>query len=308
MCRALNLDQKRELLGKAPSSMSIQAACNILNLNRSSVYYTPSDQPSLEEVVIMNKIQDIWLDKQFLGYRRITRALYKRGYTVNHKRVLRLMRLMGIQAIYPKPNLSKLGERKLVYPYLLKGLDIVEPNQVWAVDITYLKIHGGFMYLFAIIDIYSRYIVGWEISNTLDTSFCINALNSALLKGYPNIINCDQGSQFTSALWCDHLTKHDIRLSMDGKGRCYDNIYIERFWRTLKYEEIYLKSYDNVTELKQEVGAYINYYNHEREHQSLGYKTPFEVFEKTEDSFKFLNGYSSKNEKVRSSLNCEFTV
>ena len=146
MCRALNLDQKRELLGKAPSSMSIQAACNILSLNRSSVYYTPSDQPSLEEVVIMNKIQDIWLDRQFLGYRRITRALHKRGYSVNHKRVLRLMRLMGIQAIYPKPNLSKLGERKLVYPYLLKGLDIVEPNQVWAVDITYLKIHGGFMY------------------------------------------------------------------------------------------------------------------------------------------------------------------
>lgn len=304
----MSLDIKREFLSQAPESISLVRVCEILGINRSSLYYHPVEQPSLDEVVIMNRIHDIWLDKQFLGYRRITKALQGEGYDINHKRVLRLMRLIGIQAIYPKPNLSKLGSRKLVYAYLLKDIEINEPNKVWAVDITYLKVQGGFIYLFAIIDIYSRYIVGWEVSNTLDTYFCISALESALNKAFPDIINCDQGSQFTSNAWCDFLTDHEIRLSMDGKGRCFDNIYIERFWRTLKYEEIYLKSYTSVSELKLAVSEYINYYNNERPHQSLGYQTPYDVFMGSDDLYKFLsNDYASK-EKEKSSLKCEITV
>lgn len=289
MCGALSLEERRAFISEVPNQISIQRACEILNLNRSSWYYKPIEQPSLAEVIIMNKIHDIWLDKQFLGYRRVTLALQAKGIPINHKRVLRLMRTMVIQAIYPKPNLSKLGKRELIYPYLLKDIEINEPNKVWAVDITYLKIDGGFMYLFAIIDVYSRYIVGWEISNTLETSFCLSALESSLKKAYPDIINCDQGCQFTSHAWCDFLTEKEIRISMDGKGRCYDNIFIERFWRSLKYEEIYLKSYDNVSELKCEVQKYMDYYNNERPHQSLGYKTPCYVFNESVDRYKFLS-------------------
>lgn len=308
MCRALSLEERRNFISDVPAEISLTRACEILNLNRSSWYYKPVEQPSVDEVIIMNQIHDIWLDKQFLGYRRVTLALHKKGVQINHKRVLRLMRTMGIQAIYPKPNLSTLGKRELIYPYLLKDVDINEPNKVWAVDITYLKIDGGFMYLFAIIDVYSRYIVGWEISNTLETNFCLGALESALKVAYPDIINCDQGCQFTSHAWCDFLTEKEIRISMDGKGRCYDNIFIERFWRTLKYEEIYLKSYDDVSELKREVQKYIDYYNNERPHQSLGYKTPLQVFKEAADPYKFLNFYGDHDIELKSSIKCELTV
>ena len=220
-----------------------------------------------------------YLECPFYGYRKITRALQAKGHEINRKRVQRLMQEIGIQAIYPKPNLSKPCIQHKKYPYLLSGLEITHPNHVWAIDITYIKITGGFIYLSAIIDLYSRKALSWKISNTMDVDFCIEALEEAVNKyGSPEILNSDQGSQFTSNDFISKLEEHKIKISMDGKGRAKDNIFIERLWRSLKYEEIYIKEYENISECIKGVNRYFNFYNSQRFHQSLKYKTPDEVY------------------------------
>jgi len=230
-----------------------------------------------------------WIDKQYLqtpcyGSRRMTACLIRAGFAVNRKRVSRLMRLMGIEAIYPKPSLSEKRKGHKIYPYLLRGVEISEPNQVWSTDITYIRIGQGFLYLMAVMDWFSRYVLSWRLSNSLEVSFCLEGLLDALEHSKPQIFNTDQGSQFTSETFLKPLLKRGIKVSMDSKGRALDNVYIERFWRTLKYEEVYLKDYSNVLEANSSIGRFIFAYNNVRPHQSLGYKTPKEVYYKESPS------------------------
>jgi putative transposase len=243
------------------------------------LYYAAKE--NIADVWVANIIRDIWLKHTFYGYRKIT-IIIRRDYKilVNGKRVLRLMRQLNIQAVYPKPSLSKNNLEHKIYGYLLGGLTIIKVNQVWQVDITYLKLGARFIYLVALIDICSRYIVGWNLSFALDTQNCLEALNIALKLGKPEIINSDQGCQFTSDAWIVTLCKLNIFISMDGKGRCADNIYIERFWRTIKYEAVYLNSYSDFTELYIGISSYIKFYNEERPHQSLGYLRPEDIYKK----------------------------
>jgi putative transposase len=249
----------------------------LLGLNRSTLYYKekPAD---IDDIDLLNDIRDVWERLPFYGYRRITRELRAKGIKVNRKRVQRLMVWGGIQAIHPGPNTSKRNKQHAVYRYLLRDLDITHANQAWMVDITYLRMPEGFMYLVALIDVHSRYIVGWSLSNTLETEFCIDALKLGLTMAMPEIINSDQGCQFTSEIWVNYLRDLGIKVSMTGKGRCTDNIYIERFWRSFKREEFYLNEYKSVRSLKKAIGAYIEFYNQRRWHQSLEYKTPAEVY------------------------------
>jgi putative transposase len=249
----------------------------LLGLNRSTLYYKekPAD---IDDIDLLNAIRDIWERYSFYGYRRITKQLRFNGIKVNRKRVQRVMAWGGIRAIYPGPNTSRRNKLHAVHPYLLRNLSITRPNQVWMVDITYLRMPNGYMYLVALIDVYSRYVVSWSLSNTLDTDFCIDALKSGLADAQPEIINSDQGCQFTSDDWISYLREWNIKISMTGKGRCLDNIYIERFWRSFKCEEFYLNEYGSVKELKNAISAYIKFYNQRRWHQSLEYKTPASVY------------------------------
>ena len=242
------------------------------------MYYKekPAD---IDDVDLLNAIRDAWERYPFYGYRRITKELRANtGLKINRKRVQRLMLQGGIQAIYPGPNTSRRNKLHAVHPYLLRDLSITYANQVWMVDITYLRMPNGFMYLVALIDVYSRYVVAWSLSSTLDTRSCIDALRSGLLDAQPEIINSDQGCQFTSDDWINYLREWGIKISMTGKGRCLDNVYIERFWRSFKREEFYLNEYKDVKELRSAIGTYIEFYNRKRWHQSLGYKTPSEVY------------------------------
>ncbi len=232
----------------------------------------------MEDLAIMKLIDQQYLATPFYGSRRMTVWLNRQGYQVSRKRVQRLMRTMGLQAIYRRPRTSQPGPGHKVYPYLLGGLEIARPNQVWAADITYIPMARGFLYLVAIMDWYSRYVVAWRLSNTLDADFCVEALEEALTKGKPEIFNTDQGSQFTSEAFTGLLERHGVRISMDGKGRYTDNIFVERLWRTVKYEEVYLKAYSNGREAKAGLDAYFRFYNAQRPHQALGYRTPAEVF------------------------------
>jgi len=241
------------------------------------LYYVPK-APCVDDVELLNRIRDIWIRYPFYGYRRITQELRADGMAVNRKRVARLMVLGGIRAIYPGPNTSKRNKQHAVYPYLLRDIEITKPNQAWQVDITYLRMGQGFMYLVALIDIYSRYMVGWSLSNTLDTAFCLEALRRGLRLANPELVNSDQGCQFTSKVWVEALKEENISISMTGKGRCIDNIYIERFWRSFKQEAFYLKDYTCVRALKKAIADYIRFYNHERWHQSLDYKRPADVY------------------------------
>lgn len=257
--------------------LSVRHQCTLLVVNRANHYYQPL-VPSKANVLLMNEIQELWLRHPFYGYRRITQALKALGYEVNRKRVQRLMQVMNMQAIYPKPNTSIRNKKHDVYPYLLGEIAITQANQAWQVDITYLRHKGSFMYLVALIDVHSRYVVSWSLSNTLHTDFCLEALEAGIKHGIPGIINQDQGCQFTSREWINALQTAGISISMTGKGRCHDNIFIERFWRSVKYEEVYLNDYESVKELKAAIGSYIEFYNHKRFHQSLDYKTPAEVY------------------------------
>lgn len=208
----------------------------------------------------------------------MTQWLRSQGHMVNHKRVERLMSIMGLQAIYPKPKLSRKGDNPRKYPYLLDGLTIGRPDHVWCSDITYIRLRRGFIYLMVVMDWFSRYVLSWEVSNSLDTFFCLTALERALSNAKPEIFNSDQGSQFTSQAFTERLEKMGIRISWDGRGRLWDNIFVERLWRSVKYEEVYLKDYENVTEAIQGLGNYFGFYNTERFHQSLGYRTPLQVY------------------------------
>jgi len=294
---------RRELVTSVPEKLSVRRCCDLLRLTRSSLYY--KEKPvDINDVELLNLIRDIWEKYPFYGYRRITQELRANGHAVNRKRVQRLMAVGGIQAIYPGPNTSKRNKQHSVYPYLLRGLEIIRPNQAWMVDITYLRTPNGFMYLVALIDVYSRYVVGWSLSNTLETDFCIDALKKGFSHRIPEIINSDQGSQFTSDDWISFLKEWDIGISMTGKGRCIDNVYIERFWRSFKQEEFYLKDYGSVKELRKAIGDYVEYYNQRRWHQSLGYKTPASIyFEQERDAC----GYVHESFGAASALRDVFT-
>jgi putative transposase len=243
---------------------------------RSGVYYKKRIRGS--DTMFANLIVEIWIGMPYYGYRRITAELQRRDYQINRKRVLRIMRETKIQAMYPRPNTSMRNESHKIYPYLLKDLAIDRPNQVWATDITYIKMQTGWMYLAAIIDLYSRYVIAWRISNTLEMTFCLDMLEHALTLGKPEILNTDQGSQFTCEAWITMVESNGIKVSMDGKGRWADNVIIERFWRTLKHEHVLIHVFDTVVELKRSIDRFIREYNHKRLHQSLGYKTPIEIY------------------------------
>jgi putative transposase len=259
--------------------LSIRKQCEMLSVHRSGLYYTPKGE-SQENLKIMRIMDEHYLNHPTEGVLNVQDMLFALGFLVNHKRVRRLLRLMGLMAIYPKKNLSGLGLKKYIYPYLLKGLDINRPNQVWEIDITYIPMKNGFFYLTAIIDVYSRYIVGWGLSNTLDADSSLWVLKQAIKKhGKPEIVNSDQGSQFTCEQWVEYLKTECIRISMDGKGRAIDNIYIERFFRTLKYDYIYLHPANDGSELYHGVKDFIHYYNHYKHHQGINRKIPTTLYQ-----------------------------
>jgi putative transposase len=256
----------------------ISRQCELMGLPRSSFYYRPEADQHGENGKLMRVIDEEFTEHPFYGYRRMTVAINKRGYEVNHKRISRLMKQMGIEAIYPKRKLSLGNDEHTKYPYLLRGVNITRVNQVWSTDITYIRLRTGFVYLVAVIDWYSRYVLSWEISTTLDTDFCLVALEWALKIGKPEIFNTDQGSQFTSNAFTSKLKEAGIKISMDGRGRAFDNIFIERLWRSVKYEEVYIHDYESVQEARDGLRKYFIFYNETRPHQSLGYETPGKIY------------------------------
>lgn len=259
--------------------VSIQRQCELIGLASSSYYYR--FQPvSEEDHALMRRIDVVFTAHPFYGSRKITRILREEGLCVNRKHVQRLMRMMGISAIYPKKNLSRPNVDHRKFPYLLRGLTIARPNQVWCADITYIRLTSGWAYLVAVMDWHSRCVLSWRLSNSMGTNFCIEALEEALIRyGKPEIFNTDQGSQFTSEEFLGVLEKHEIRISMDGKGRALDNVFIERLWRSLKYEEVYTKDYQSMTEARRGIADWFSFYNTERPHAGLCYKTPFKVYQ-----------------------------
>jgi putative transposase len=272
------MKEQRELIDNQ-HFLSVRRQCDLLNLHRSGLYYKPKGEKP-ENLEIMRLMDEHYLKHPTEGVIRMQDFLLTMGFVVNHKRVRRLLRLMGLMAIYPKKNLSKLGMKKYIHPYLLKGMKINRPNQVWAIDITYIPMKNGFMYMTAIIDVYSRYIVGWGISNTLEAEASLEVLKQAIKDhGKPEIINSDQGSQFTCEDWVEYLKEEGIKISMDGKGRAIDNIFIERFWRTLKYDHVYLYPAKDGLELYQGVKEYIGYYNHVLHHQGIDRKIPADLYQ-----------------------------
>jgi len=259
--------------------LTVSRQCELLDLARSTYYYAPVPV-SEEELRLMRLIDECYLELPFYGTRRIKDWLYDRhGLVVNRKCIQRLRRLMAIETLYPKRNLSVANQRHKVYPYLLRGLKIERPNQVWSTDITYIPMAKGFIYLVAIMDWYSRRVLSWRLSTTMDSSFCVDALNEAIDQyGCPEIFNTDQGSQFTSEDFTGVLKVHDIAISMDGKGQWVDNVIVERLWRSVKYEEVYLNAYESVDIASQALASYFEFYNDERRHQSLGKRTPTAVY------------------------------
>lgn len=258
-------------------SISVRQQCEWLGLNRSTYYYEPCQESELN-LALMRLIDEQYMATPFYGWPRMTAFLQGKGYAINHKRIQRLMQQMGIQAIYPKPKTTISTPGHKIYPYLLRDVEIVRPNQVWSTDITYIPLAKGFMYLVAVIDWYSRFILDWRLSNSLDGIFCIDSLQQALLLGHPEIFNSDQGSQFTATAFTEILAAAEVRISMDGRGRALDNIFIERFWRSLKYEDIYLKNYLTVPALSVGLTHYFDFYNYQRPHQALNYLTPAQLY------------------------------
>ena len=258
-------------------SLSVVRQCQLLDISRSGLYYQPVGV-SDEDLNLMELIDHQYMATPFYGARKIAAWLKRKGQIVNRKRVRRLMQLMGIKAIYRRPRTSTPAPGNQIYPYLLSGMEITRPNQVWAADITYIPMAHGFLYLVAIIDWYSRYVLAWRLSNTLDADFCVEALKEALKKGRPDVFNTDQGSQFTGKAFTGLLEQHGVKISMDGKGSYRDNLFIERLWRTVKYEEVYLKAYQGGKDARTEINDYFRFYNTQRPHQALGYKTPAEEY------------------------------
>ena len=268
----------RQFIAPDFPGLTLQDQAQLLGISRSSLYYQPIPVDP-ETLDLMHRIDKIHTDWPTYGTRTIAAQLVRdTGLAIGRKRVRTLMEEMGIAAIYPKPHLSLNTANHSVFPYLLKGIQIIRPNQVWGTDITYIRLHGGFVYLVAFLDWYSRFVVGWKLSTTLETAFCLEAAREALTIGIPEIMNSDQGVQFTDKDFINMWNPEKTKISMDHKGRCFDNIFTERFWRTLKYDEVFLKDYQSVWEAEQNIGDFIHRYNHVRLHQSLGYKTPAEYY------------------------------
>lgn len=275
MATRLPVDARRALVD-FDGELSVVRQCELLDLNRSSVYYRPACKPALN-IELMSLIDQQYTKTPFYGSRRMTAWLKRNGHPVNRKRVQRLMRAMGIEGLHPRPVANRSKDEHKIYPYLLNDVSIVRPNQVWATDITYIRMRSGFAYLVAILDWFSRYVISWQLSNSLDRLFCLEALDAALSTARPDIFNSDQGCQFTSQDFTARLHAADVRISMDGRGRCFDNIFTERLWRTVKYEEVYIHDYNDMPDAYANLQRYWAFYNNERLHQALDYKTPREV-------------------------------
>jgi putative transposase len=265
-------EEKRQWIDWKHARLSVVRQCELLDLSRSSCYYQPAGESDIN-LELMRQIDRQYLETPFYGSRRMSKVL-----GVNRKRVQRLMQLMGIEAIYPRQRTSRpaLGHR--IYPYLLKNVEVERPNQVWSSDITYIPLWKGFLYLVAVMDWYSRYVISWRLSNTLDGMFCIEALDEALHTGRPEIFNTDQGAQFTARSFTGRLEEAGVSISMDGRGRALDNVFVERLWRSVKYEEVYLKQYEDGWEAERSLASYFEFYCQRRIHQALGYRTPAEVY------------------------------
>ena len=274
----MSAPDRRAMIERPSEDLSVRRQCALLNLARSGVY-RPKPVAGADDLVLMRRIDELHLEKPFYGSRRVTFDLNEEGRGVNRKRVQRLMRVMGIEALVPRPGTSKAAPGHKIYPYLLRGLSIIEPNHVWAADITYIPMARGFLYLVAIIDWASRAVLAWRLSNTIDSGFCVAALEEALLQhGKPKIFNTDQGSQFTSAAFTGKLEAAGVAISMDGRGRFMDNIFIERLWRSIKYEEVHLKAYTDGREARTGISSWMTFYNFRRPHQAMNNQMPMAVW------------------------------
>lgn len=275
----MNRAERLALVDHDDPVLPVTAQCRLLNVARSRLYYQPVP-PSPDDLAVMRRIDELHLEYPFYGSRRMAVVLRDDGWVMNRKRAQRLMRVMGLEAIYQKPNTSRPHPDHKVYPYLLRGLIIDRPNQVWCADITYIPMAKGFVYLVAVMDWFSRRVLAWRLSITMETDFCVDTLREAMDRhGCPEIFNTDQGVQFTSAAFLDELSGQGVRISMDGKGRFLDNIFIERLWRSLKYEEVYIKAYGSVADARRGIGGWLGFYNEKRPHQALAYRTPRAVHE-----------------------------
>jgi putative transposase len=275
----MNRPDRLALVDHDDPTLPVVTQCRLLKVARSTLYYQPV-LVSADDLAVMRRMDELYLAHPFYGSRRMAAVLRREGWAVNRKRVRRLMRLMGLWAIYQKPNTSRRNPEHTVYPYLLRGLTIDRPNQVWCADITYIPMAKGFVYLVAVMDWFSRRVLAWRVSITMETDFCVAALREAMDRfGQPDIFNTDQGAQFTSADFVGELAGRMVQISMDGRGRYLDNIFIERLWRSLKYEEVFIKAYGAVTEARRSIGKWLEFYNDERPHQALDYRTPREIFE-----------------------------
>jgi putative transposase len=270
-------EAKRALIEAAHPQISIARQCDLVGLPRATYYYHTQGE-SAENLTLMRLLDQQYTDTPYYGIRRMTAWLRSQGYAVNHKRVARLLHTMGLETIYPKPRLSQPHPAHRVYPYLLRGVPITRVNQVWSTDITYIRLHGGFIYLVAVMDWFSRYVLSWAVSITMDVSFCLEALDQALEVARPDIFNTDQGAQFTSHDFTERLAAAGILISMDGRGRALDNVFVERLWRTVKYEEVYLKDYETPREAMQGLATFFVRYNEWRQHQALDYRTPAAIY------------------------------
>lgn len=265
-------------MDRPPQEVALVRQAALLGLNRTSLYYQPQ-VPSAEDLALKRRIDEIYTAHPFYGVWRITAQLHAEGRLVNHKAVARQMREMGLAGIHPGPNLSKRAQAAVIRPYLLRGVQAKAPNQVWGVDITYIRLMEGWLYLVAFLDWHSRFIVSWELDQSLAVGFVLAALERGLATATPEICNSDQGSQFTSPAYLDRLTAAGVRISMDGRGRALDNIFTERLWRSMKYEEVYLHEYTSPRQAREQLSTYIHFYNHERLHQALDYRTPASVYQ-----------------------------
>ena len=273
----MSIESGRRLIDPAGGRLAVDRQCELIGLARSSYYYEPAGESEYNGK-LMKLIDAMYTEHPILGSPKITKLLRNKGHVVNHKRIERLMRVMGLAAVYPKPRTSIPGAEARKYPYLLAGLAIERPDQVWATDITYIRMRRGFAYLVAIMDWFSRYVLSWRVSIFIDAGFCVEALAEALSDGRPEIFNSDQGAQFTSEAFTTPLRNSGVEISMDGRGRYLDNIFVERLWRSVKYEEVYLKDYADVWEAERELSIYFRWYNEVRPHQSLGYETPARAY------------------------------
>ena len=271
------MEKRREWIEPKHGTLSIVRQCALVGVSRSSYYYEPLGTETEQNLDLMRVIDRLYLRRPFYGAPRMTDWLREQGFCVNHKRVERLMRVMGLQATLPGPHTSQPHPEQRIYPYLLRDLEIERPNQVWCADITYVPMRRGYLYLVAVMDWFSRYVLSWELSNTLEALFCVEALERALSQGRPDIFNTDQGSQFTAEQFTECLERVGVKISMDGRGRAMDNVMVERLWRTVKYEDIYLRDYADGRQVRWGLGRYFRFYNTERPHQGLGKRTPAEV-------------------------------